>query len=235
MLERLRYYFCSISREHFIVNRRRELLINADPVTTMTTMQMPAERAQNRAISTLETAFERDPAVRWLYPSDLAYRNFFPEFAERFGGKAFEHDTSFQIENSVGVSLWLPPGVQPEEQPLIDLFNESIPEKRRKDVFSIFEQMGQFHPETPHWYLALIGIHPAHQGRGLGSNLLARALQRCDSEGLPAYLESSNPQNIPLYLRHGFGIIGNIQAGDSPRIVPMLRPAKRPIRVQFSN
>jgi hypothetical protein len=52
---------------------------------------------------------------------------------------------------------------------------------------------------------------------------------RWDSEGLPAYLESSNSQNIPLYLRYCFEIIGGIQARDSPRIVPMLRPAKRPM------
>jgi hypothetical protein len=40
---------------------------------------------------------------------------------------------------------------------------------------------------------------------------------------LPAYLESSNPRNISLYERHGFEIIGLIQAGGSPTLTPMLR------------
>jgi hypothetical protein len=33
----------------------------------------------------------------------------------------------------------------------------------------------------------------------------------------------ATPRNIPLYQRHGFEITGNIQAGASPAIVPMLR------------
>jgi hypothetical protein len=38
-----------------------------------------------------------------------------------------------------------------------------------------------------------------------------------------AYLESSNPTNIPFYEQQGFEVIGKIQAGDSPTIFPMLR------------
>jgi ribosomal protein S18 acetylase RimI-like enzyme len=60
-------------------------------------------------------------------------------------------------------------------------------------------------------------------GRGLGSVLMRRGLERCDKDHLPAYLESSNPRNISLYERHGFEIIGRIQAGASPTLTPMLR------------
>jgi ribosomal protein S18 acetylase RimI-like enzyme len=63
---------------------------------------------------------------------------------------------------------------------------------------------------------------PGH-GQGCGSALLRHALTRCDRDGVPAYLESSNPRNVPLYQRHGFEIIGSIQAGRSPTLVPMLR------------
>jgi hypothetical protein len=41
--------------------------------------------------------------------------------------------------------------------------------------------------------------------------------------GLPDYLESANPRNISLCLRHGFVAVGEIQAGSSPTVVPMLR------------
>jgi hypothetical protein len=43
---------------------------------------------------------------------------------------------------------------------------------------------------------------------------------------VPAYLESSNPANVPLYERHGFRALGTIQAGSSPTIFPMLRAAR---------
>jgi ribosomal protein S18 acetylase RimI-like enzyme len=91
---------------------------------------------------------------------------------------------------------------------------------------AIFEQMAKLHPKEPHWYLPLIGVDPAHQGRGHGDALLQYALQRFDREGLPAYLESTNPRNISLYRRHGFEEVGTIQAGSSPTLVPMLRRAR---------
>jgi hypothetical protein len=52
---------------------------------------------------------------------------------------------------------------------------------------------------------------------------MAYALARCDCDHAPAYLESSNPRNIPFYRRYGFEPLGAIQAGSSPTLVPMLR------------
>jgi RimJ/RimL family protein N-acetyltransferase len=52
---------------------------------------------------------------------------------------------------------------------------------------------------------------------------MAYALDRCDRDKVPAYLESSNPRNMSLYRRHGFEPIGSIRAGSSPEIVPMVR------------
>jgi ribosomal protein S18 acetylase RimI-like enzyme len=89
----------------------------------------------------------------------------------------------------------------------------------------VFEQMGQYHPDEPHWYLPLIGVDPAQQGKGYGSALLKHAFRLCDEDGTSAYLESSNPENIPLYRRHGFEVLGTIQVGSAPPITPMLRRA----------
>ena len=66
-------------------------------------------------------------------------------------------------------------------------------------------------------------VDPTSQGRGYGSALLRYALEQIDRTGAPAYLESSNPRNVPLYERHGFKILGRVQAGSSPTVVPMLR------------
>lgn len=53
--------------------------------------------------------------------------------------------------------------------------------------------------------------------------LLRHALERCDQDQLPAYLEATSPMNRSLYGRHGFEEIGVIQAGASPPLWPMLR------------
>ena len=97
--------------------------------------------------------------------------------------------------------------------------------ERQAEVFAVFEQMGRYHPQEPHWYLPLIGVDPAQQRKGYGSALLQHALRECDRDHAPAYLESSNPANIPLYERHGFRVLATIQVGTSPPIFPMLRAA----------
>ena len=45
----------------------------------------------------------------------------------------------------------------------------------------------------------------------------------CDEQGIPGYLESSNPANIPFYRRHGYELAGEIQVGSSPVVTPMWR------------
>ncbi len=83
--------------------------------------------------------------------------------------------------------------------------------------------MGKYHPSERHWYLPLIGVDPARQGNGYGSALMEHAVRRCDRDREPAYLESTNPRNIPLYERHGFERLGTVQVGSSPPVYPMLR------------
>ena len=92
-------------------------------------------------------------------------------------------------------------------------------------MFAVLEEMEKYHPEDA-WYLAIIGVDPAYQGTGIGSQLMKKALERVDSEGLTAYLESSNPRNMSLYERCGFEVIGQIQIGECPVIHPMIREAR---------
>ena len=90
---------------------------------------------------------------------------------------------------------------------------------------SVTVSVGGFVPKAyrTHWYLPLLAVDCAHQGRGYGSALLRHGLERCDRDGLPAYLEASSPRNKPLYERHGFREIGVIQGGTSPPVWPMVR------------
>jgi hypothetical protein len=55
---------------------------------------------------------------------------------------------------------------------------------------------------------------------------MKHALEQCDCDHVPAYLESTNPKNVSLYQRHGFEILGTIQEGASPPLIPMLRKAR---------
>ena len=89
---------------------------------------------------------------------------------------------------------------------------------------TVGDLMKAVHPEEPHWYLAMIGSDPAVRGGGYGAALMRSRLERCDAEGAPAYLESSNPDNVPYYLRFGFEVTGQIVIpGGGPTLWPMWR------------
>ena len=175
------------------------------------------------AIDIVVLAFSADPAARWTWPDPQQYLRHFPNFVRVFGGKAFAHGSAYYVDGRAGAALWLPPDVHPDEDALITLLQGTVAGQVQKDVFAVFEQMGRYHPKEPHWYLPLMGVDPFHQGKGLGSALMQHALIPCDRDHTLAYLESSNPKNIPLYERHGFALLGTVQVGTSPPIFPMLR------------
>jgi len=188
-----------------------------------TTLIETNHTAEARMVAAIVAAFAADPAVRWLYPDTDQYLTQFSDFARAFAGKAFAYDTARELEGVSAAALWLPPGVQPDEAAVVEVVQRTVSEDRLPEVFSIFEQMGAFHPDEPHWYLPMIGVAPMEQGRGRGAALLRDGLARCDADGLPAYLEATSLRNISLYERFGFEAVGRIQSKTSPPIIPMLR------------
>lgn len=178
---------------------------------------------KRQIVDVITLAFATDPVARWAYPNSQQYLEYFPNFIRLFGGKAFETETAYYINSFSAAALWLAPNVEPDEEALVALFQNTVSKDLQDDLFAFFEQMGKFHPTEPHWYLPMIGVDPTQQNKGYGGMLMRHALAICDREGLPAYLESSNPRNITLYLRHGFEIVGTIQAGSSPAMFPMRR------------
>lgn len=185
------------------------------------------ESDEKSVIDVLVLAFSTDPASRWTWPNAHDYLTHFPGLAKAFGGKAFAQRSAYFVDGYGGASLWLPPNVHPDEDAMTKLFESTTSEQIRDDLPKIFEKMESYHPTEPHWYLPLIGVDPMLQGNGFGSALLTHALRACDRDNKLAYLESSNPRNIPLYERHGFEVLGEIQEGTSPVIFPMLRKPRR--------
>lgn len=201
----------------------REDGVRSPRVTVMTSAD------EDRAMQTILLAFAADPMARWTWPQANQYLSAMPRMIRAFGSRAFASGSAYCTGDFSGIALWLPPGVHSDEEGLGAVVEGTVARSLRRETDAVFEQMATYHPTEPHWYLPLIGADPAHQGKGLGEALMAHALARCDRDHAPAYLESSNPRNIPLYRRHGFEPLGAIQVGSSPTLVPMLRPpADRP-------
>jgi ribosomal protein S18 acetylase RimI-like enzyme len=192
----------------------------------------PARRTDVAAVArVLGLAFYDDPVICWLQPNPGKRRAALPGF---FGALARHHflagggvELAASEAGAGAAALWDPPGrwVQaPREQiamvpAVVRAFRGRLGIAR-----ALSEEMKANHPEEPHWYLAMIGSDPRVRGAGFGNALLRSRLDRCDAEGAPAYLESSNPDNIGYYHRFGFEVTGEIaMPGGGPPLWPMWR------------
>lgn len=76
----------------------------------------------------------------------------------------------------------------------------------------------------PHYYLPFIGTDPTSRGKGYGTAAVLDMVTRCDTEGVPAYLEATSTQNQALYYRHGFMAVEEPRwPGGGPPWWPMWR------------
>ncbi|MCW5890757.1 MAG: GNAT family N-acetyltransferase [bacterium] len=179
-----------------------------------------------QAISAIVAAFITDPFARFLWPSPYAYLQSGPAFVRAFAGRGFACGSAYVCADFSGAALWLPPDVHPDAETLETVVRETAEPARLDDAFGALEQMAQVHPAGRHWYLPLIGVDPSRRGQGVGDALMRHALARCDEDGVPAYLESTNPRNVSLYRRHGFDVVGEIAVGACPLLTPMSRPPR---------
>jgi ribosomal protein S18 acetylase RimI-like enzyme len=184
------------------------------------------QHQRERVIATVVSAFISDPVERWLWHDTWEYLTHFPDFVAAFGGAAFDADAVLTLDELAAVSLWMPPGVKPDEEKIVAVLQDTVPAERQADTFAVVEQMDRLHPTGPHWYLPWLAVDPYRQHAGLGGRLLARGLDRVDVDHLPAYLETPNPRTVPFYERHGFEVVGTAQNGACPPVTCMLRAAR---------
>ena len=186
-----------------------------------------SEAETSRVTDVVSEAFLDDPTWSWAFP-DPAVRRQWWTFCIR---EALRYPWTFSTEGFETVSVWIPPDGS-ELSPgaelsvparLIDLVGD-----RASDVGELLERFGRAHPrDEPHYYLSLLGTAREHRGRRLGMALLEENLARIDAEHMPAYLESSNPNNNHRYESVGFVAVSSFQApSDGPAVTGMWR-AKR--------
>jgi GNAT superfamily N-acetyltransferase len=177
---------------------------------------------------TLARAFDDDPVTRHLIPPGTRRRHERVAAFMALGTKASIADgTVWTTPELRGAAVWRPPGRWrvPAREALRDTPAAVRALGRRLLVgLATLRTIESRHPTEPHWYLEILGTEPGEQGRGVGGALVAPVLDRCDEEGVPAYLESSKERNVPYYERFGFRVTGEIDLPrGGPRIWPMWR------------
>jgi GNAT superfamily N-acetyltransferase len=184
----------------------------------------------------LTRAFDDDPVFRYLYPTARRRRWACRRFLQaivRDGLPFGEVWAAVDDGTVIGAAGWLPEGAYPPSRrraarQLVAAWQALLTPHTFRDGLRYLTETEKLHPKEPHWYLAVLGTDTAHQGKGIGSALMAPILAKCDEEGLPAYLESSKESNVPFYKRHGFEVTGEVTAKDGPTLWPMYREPRVP-------
>jgi GNAT superfamily N-acetyltransferase len=175
----------------------------------------------------LVEAFQDDPWFSWLFPDPASRREPAGEWFALVLDRAFTMGHTYRADH--GFANWIAPDVhfpRPEDIDLaVDLLRRHIGE-RASTALAIIREAGSVFPDSPRFHCVYVGVHPGHQGKGVGGSLLRRVLDVCDNEGLAASLNSTNDINLPFYRGLGFEEIGEVPIADSGSVMrPMLRRA----------
>lgn len=181
---------------------------------------------RDAVLATILLAFATDPVARFAAPTPPGYLASMGMFSSVMCDAGLPGGSVYVAPGYTGAAIWHRPGAKIDEDAIVTGVASTVPEDRQEAMFGMFMGMAEHHPEEDHWYLAQIGVDPSAQGRGVGSSLMKHVLAQVDAEHLPAYLESSNPLNIPLYERFGFEIVGEIAVAEGVTMTPMLRAAR---------
>ncbi|TDC83207.1 N-acetyltransferase [Micromonospora sp. KC606] len=167
------------------------------------TVATPKDR--EHVITSLVAAFTKDPVLRYLFPEEATY----PQYSAAFFGHLFDKrvhkGTIWTIEHGASVAIWEPPAAEDEWPD--DNLAAQLPADALARVRAYDEAVHAALPAAPFWYLGVLGTHPDNAGRRWGHAVMKVGLDRAAADGLPAILETSNPDNVEVYRRAGWEMV----------------------------
>jgi GNAT superfamily N-acetyltransferase len=181
-------------------------------------------------VECLTSAFYDDPVWgHWSFPDEANRREPLSELMRFWTVAAARHPWVRMTPRAEAVAVWIPPGepeLTSEEEERFPALISEVFRERAGEANKLFDGFEEHHPGEPHYYLSLWGTHRDHAGRGLGTALIEDNLARIDAEGMPAYLESTNPANLLRYEALGFARAGEFGPTAGPVITTMWREAR---------
>ena len=196
--------------------------------------QRQARRASpvdtNLVTNIITLAFSNDPLWSWIFERPDGRTDHYDAFWRLFVEGALRYRESWITTGEEATTLWIPPGgtdLTTEQEELLGELVVRYLGSKADAHFELFARLEAAHPrDVDHYFLTLFGTHPDRRGGGIGMWLLAHDLERIDAERLPAYLESSNPENNQRYASVGFEPYAEAAIpGGGPVVTTMWRPA----------
>jgi len=174
----------------------------------------------------LTLAFREDPVWSWGFSVRECGLDGMRAAWRLYLSSALGYGWVWRTVDGSAVSLWIPPGepdLRPEDEERFEPLMQELLGPGAERLFDAFVRFERARPSKSHYYLSLLGTHPDHAGNGWGMGLLADNLARIDAESGAAYLESSNPANVPRYERLGFSVFDEFAVSNEISVAQMWR------------
>ncbi|HEY0516128.1 MAG TPA: GNAT family N-acetyltransferase [Solirubrobacteraceae bacterium] len=195
-------------------------------------MERAATAAEVPAVTAcLQSAFFEDPLWgEWAFPDTAVRAERLARLMRAWAEPAIPHGWVRISEHAETVAVWFPPSVQEMSDAQEHAFEQLVQElfgARAAEMQALLESFERNHAgHPPHYYLSMWATHRDHAGKRLGTALLERNLAQIDAERMPAYLESTNPANIPRYEALGFRQRSQFGPQGGPVVTTMWRDAR---------
>ncbi|HTA14663.1 MAG TPA: GNAT family N-acetyltransferase [Solirubrobacteraceae bacterium] len=199
--------------------------VSASALSPTVRVAEPGESGSLKAA--LAAAFFDDPIFGWLIGRSSNRQARLEQYFAIQLAHSFADGCVWTSEGLQGAALCMPPGrwrLPPKLMIAHGAHFAGVFRGRLPRAIGLLAVIERHHLRGAHYYFANIGVAPEAQGQGLGSRLMRPTLDRCDEEGLPAYLEASSERNAALYERLGFQCTEVLRFAGSPPLRLMMRP-----------
>jgi ribosomal protein S18 acetylase RimI-like enzyme len=181
-------------------------------------IQLMKQDQVDRCAASLASAFMTDPLQTYTFPDEAERRLKSPAHFQAFLQYGIMFGEVYASGGGEGAVVWLPPNEtditsEKAEQGGLTKLPELLGEEAATRFFSVLDFIDPFHKQDvpePHWYVMVIGVDAAHQGKGLGKSLLQPVMRRAEADNVPIYLETAQPSNISFYKSLGFKIVKEV-------------------------
>lgn len=177
---------------------------------------IPADRLDEMADAAAEAfAAIGDPLARFIFEQEPDRPALSRLLSRMIAGECRERSIKQAPSSAIeAVAIWFPPGVDYSQDESPDPFRNILfasPETGRRltDAFALLTTLTVMLAEEPQWYLHLLAVRPAFQGRGLASSLIRPMLERANREGRPASLITQSLANVSMYRHLGFEVLSS--------------------------